>query len=109
MHVLCQQLNDVTCISGSQEMNEKDELTRFLQIWMTPDRRGHKPQYGSSVYSKADRHNKLLQILGGSGAMPSWETASPGAGITLHQVDTCCVYVVHCQPDVRGGTILCDV
>ena len=69
-----------------QEMNEKDERTRFLQIWMTPDRRGHKPQYGSSKYSTADRHNKLLQILGGTQTMPAWETAASGAGITLHQV-----------------------
>ena len=69
-----------------QELNEKDERTRFLQIWMTPDRRGHKPQYGSSKYSKADRHNKLLQILGGTQPMPAWETATSGAGITLHQV-----------------------
>jgi len=66
--------------------NEKDERTRFLQIWMTPDRRGHKPQYGSSKYSKADRHNRLLQILGGTQPMPAWETATSGAGITLHQV-----------------------
>ena len=71
-------------------MNEKDERTRFLQIWMTPDRRGHKPQYGSSKYSKGDRHNRLLQILGGTGSMPAWKTASPGAGIMLHQVSSLC-------------------
>lgn len=69
-----------------QEMNEKDERTRFLQIWMTPDKRGHKPQYGSSTYGKADRHNQLLHILGGTGTMPAWKTATPGAGISLHQV-----------------------
>lgn len=67
-------------------MNEKNERTRFLQIWMTPDRRGHKPQYGSSQYSKADRHNKLLHILGGTGTMPAWETATTGSAIKLHQV-----------------------
>ena len=76
----------VTWPCMSQEMNEQDERTRFLQIWMTPDRRGHRPQYGSSKYSKADRHNKLLHILGGTGTMPSWETATAGAGISLHQV-----------------------
>lgn len=69
-----------------QEMNEQDERTHFLQIWMTPDKRGHKPQYGSSTYSKADRNNKLLHILGGTGTMPAWKTATPGAGISLHQV-----------------------
>ena len=67
-------------------MNEKDERTRFLQVWMTPDKRGHKPQYGSSQYSSTDRHNKLLHILGGTGSMPNWETASSKASIQLHQV-----------------------
>lgn len=68
-----------------QEMNEQGERTRFLQIWMTPNRHGHKPQYGSSIYSKSDRQNKLLHILGGTGTMPAWKTATPGAGISLHQ------------------------
>ena len=68
-----------------QEMNEKDERTRFLQIWMNPDKRGHKPQYGSSEYSKTDRHNKLLHVLGGTGQLPSWDNIQKGAGINLHQ------------------------
>ncbi|KAG2483008.1 hypothetical protein HYH03_018088 [Edaphochlamys debaryana] len=54
------------------EMNDGDAVCRFLQIWLTPDRRGHKPQYGSSRYSKADRHNRLLQILGGTSTPPQW-------------------------------------
>lgn len=70
-------------------MNEKDVRTRFLQIWMNPDRRGHKPQYGSSEYSKADRHNKLLHLLGGTGQLPEWDNVQKGAGISLHQV---CIY-----------------
>ncbi|KAL3162869.1 hypothetical protein ABBQ32_009320 [Trebouxia sp. C0010 RCD-2024] len=79
-----QYLSAGTGISHS-EMNEQPERTRFLQIWMTPDKRGHKPQYGSSKYSKSDRQNKLLHILGGTGTMPSWKTVTPGAGIALHQ------------------------
>ena len=72
-----------------QEMNEKDVRTRFLQIWMNPDRRGHRPQYGSSEYSKADRHNKLLHLLGGTGQLPEWDNVQKGGGISLHQV---CIY-----------------
>lgn len=28
------------------EMNDGDATCRFLQLWITPDARGHKPQYG---------------------------------------------------------------
>lgn len=60
---------------------------RFLQIWLLPDRRGHEPQYGSVRFSKEDRHNKLLLILGGSGEVPEWPNVrQPGQVIRLHQV-----------------------
>lgn len=39
-----------------------------VQVWLTPDARGHKPQYGSTEFSQTDRHNKLLHLLGGTGA-----------------------------------------
>jgi len=67
------------------EMNDGDSTCRFLQVWLTPDRRGHKPQYGSSVYSKADRHNRLLHILGGTGEPPAWRDVHASECIKLHQ------------------------
>jgi redox-sensitive bicupin YhaK (pirin superfamily) len=51
------------------EMNDGDVTCRFIQVWISPDQRGHKPQYGSREFTKADRHNKLLQILGGTGML----------------------------------------
>eukprot|EP00891_Asterochloris_glomerata_P005623 jgi/Astpho2/5623/fgenesh1_pm.00079_%23_32_t len=71
------------------EMNDGDETTRFLQVWLTPDKRGHKPQYGSSVYTKQDRHNQLLHLLGGNGSVPQWKRLNPGNGtVRLHQFVT---------------------
>ena len=86
-----------------QEFNHDKETVRSLQIWMTPDRRGHEPQYGSSRYVKEDRHNKLLAILGGSKPAPKWDGIAPGKGINLHQVflrgdSACaqlCFFVLH--------------
>lgn len=69
-----------------QEMNDGDQTCRFLQLWITPDRRGHVPQYGSSQYDKADRHNRLLHILGGTGAIPSWPSVHSPNSIKLNQV-----------------------
>ena len=72
-----------------QEFNHDKETVRSLQIWMTPDRKGHTPQYGSNRYTKEDRHNKLLLILGGNSPAPSWQGIAQGKGIRLHQV--CCM------------------
>ena len=59
----------------------------LLQIWLTPDQQGHQPQYGSTSYTAEDRHNRLLHILGGTGAAPAWQGVhSTGECIRLHQV-----------------------
>ena len=39
----------------AQEMNEGKETCRFLQLWISPDAKGHTPQYGSTIYRKEDR------------------------------------------------------
>ena len=75
-----------TSVRVLQEFNHDKETVRSLQIWMTPDRKGHTPQYGSNRYTETDRHNKLLLILGGSKEVPSWNGIAPGKGIKLHQV-----------------------
>ena len=78
-----QSVNEILAL---QEFNHDKETVRSLQIWMTPDRKGHTPQYGSSRYTADDRHNKLLLILGGSKDTPTWDGIAPGKGIRLHQV-----------------------
>lgn len=67
-------------------MNDGDETCRFLQVWMKPEKRGVKPQYGSKRFEKEDRHNKLLHLLGGTGKVPDWPNMSPASQIRLHQV-----------------------
>ncbi len=53
-------------------MNEGSETCRFLQLWITPDRKGHTPQYGSSTYKDSDRLDKLLLILRGTSEPPAF-------------------------------------
>lgn len=79
-----QYLSAGTGVSHS-EMNQGNTTCRFLQIWFMPVATGHKPQYGSSIYTKADRHNTLLRILGGTGGKPKWNSTD-GQPISLHQV-----------------------
>ncbi|MCO5563639.1 hypothetical protein L7F22_017286 [Adiantum nelumboides] len=45
------------------EMNNGDKLLRFLQIWIKPDRKHYKPNYGSRVFMREDRHNKLHHVV----------------------------------------------
>lgn len=71
-------------VCAPQEMNEHDQRCRFLQVWLTPDRRGHTPQYGSSTYTKADRHNQLLHVLSGVGPAPAWQGVNRRGCIALH-------------------------
>lgn len=87
------------------EMNDGSEVCRFLQIWLSPDRRGHTPQYGSTVYEKKDRHNKLLHILGGTKGQPDWEPAKGSTSkIKLHQDAN--VYVSETDADVEYNITL---
>lgn len=65
-------------------MNEHEQRCRFLQVWLTPDRRGHTPQYGSSSYGPADRHNQLLHVLSGVGATPAWQGVNRKGCIKLN-------------------------
>lgn len=67
------------------EMNEGSETCRFLQIWITPDRRGHLPQYGSFTTVEEQRRNTLLAVLQGTGKVPEWAHPLPGEPIRLHQ------------------------
>lgn len=45
------------------EHNRADELARLLQIWIVPDQRGYKPQYGDHRFEAENRHNQWLQIV----------------------------------------------
>ncbi|CZE46390.1 pirin family protein [Campylobacter geochelonis] len=45
------------------EYNNSDEVLRLLQIWIFPDKKGHKPNYGDQKFDSSLRHNKLLPIV----------------------------------------------
>jgi redox-sensitive bicupin YhaK (pirin superfamily) len=49
------------------EYNYGDTLLRFLQIWILPDRAGHKPNYGDFRFKIEDRENRWLPVVTGVG------------------------------------------
>ncbi|MCD6068229.1 MAG: pirin family protein [Bacteroidetes bacterium] len=65
-----------TGIQHSEYNKNKDKLTKFLQIWVFPNKKDVTPRYDQITLNAADRHNKFQQIL------------SPNAddeGVWIHQ------------------------
>lgn len=44
------------------EHNRGDALLRLLQIWIMPDKNGHRPNYGDFRFNLADRNDCLMPI-----------------------------------------------
>lgn len=47
------------------EHNLGDELLRFIQIWILPDKKGYIPNYGDYRFQWEERKNKWLHIVSG--------------------------------------------
>ena len=65
-----------TGISHSEYNRNEDQLTKFLQIWVLPNKKNVTPRYDKISLNVNDRHNKLQQVL------------SPNAndeGVWIHQ------------------------
>lgn len=65
-----------TGIYHSEYNRNSDKLTKFLQIWVYPNKKNVTPRYDQIALNQSDRHNKLQQIL------------SPNAGdegVWIHQ------------------------
>ena len=52
-----------TGIRHSEYNRNKDKLTKFLQIWVFPNKRNVTPRYDQITLNEKDRHNKFQQIL----------------------------------------------
>lgn len=52
-----------TGVSHSEYNRNKDKLTKFLQIWVFPNKRNVTPRYDQITLNEADRHNNLQQVL----------------------------------------------
>ncbi|RTY91121.1 pirin family protein [Flavobacterium bomense] len=52
-----------TGIFHSEYNKNKDQLVKFLQIWIYPNKKNVTPRYDQVTLDLNDRHNKLQQIL----------------------------------------------
>ncbi len=65
-----------TGIQHSEFNKNNDQLTKFLQIWVFPNKRNVTPRYDQITLNITDRHNKLQQILSPN---------SDDEGVWIHQ------------------------
>ena len=67
------------------EMNpSRTEPVHFLQIWIVPDREGHRPGYEQKAFSESDRRGKLRLVAsrdGRDGSVTFQQDASVYAGL----------------------------
>lgn len=52
-----------TGIQHSERNKSRENVVRFLQIWLIPNKKNVTPRYGQITLNTADRHNKLQQIV----------------------------------------------
>ena len=65
-----------TGIQHSEYNRNKDRLTKFLQIWVFPNKKNVTPRYDQITLDAKDRHNKLQQIVSPN---------ADDAGVWIHQ------------------------
>jgi redox-sensitive bicupin YhaK (pirin superfamily) len=63
-------------VQHSEYNKHRDKLVKFLQIWVFPRERGVEPRYDQITLNKADRKNKLQQIV---------SPRADDAGVWVHQ------------------------
>src|SRR5437879_4823568 len=51
----------------SEQNASKDEPLRFIQIWILPDTPGLKPEVEQRVFTREERTNRLLNVMGPKG------------------------------------------
>jgi redox-sensitive bicupin YhaK (pirin superfamily) len=52
-----------TGIQHSEFNHLKDGTTKLLQLWIFPDKKGHKPRYNQKFFYSEERKNKLQYIV----------------------------------------------
>jgi redox-sensitive bicupin YhaK (pirin superfamily) len=67
------------------EFNLGKDLLRFLQIWILPDKKGYKPNYGDHRFNIEDRRDKWLPLAAGTEHSAETRPDNQTVPIRIHQ------------------------
>src|SRR2546426_4946244 len=79
-----QRMSAGTGVRHSEFNPSESDLVHFLQIWIVPDRSGHRPGYEQKAFSETDRRGKLRLVAsrdGREGSVSIHQDASVYAGL----------------------------
>ena len=79
-----QRMSAGTGVVHSETNPSRSEPVHFLQIWIVPDRSGHRPGYEQKAFSETDRRGKLRLVAsrdGREGSVSIHQDASVYAGL----------------------------
>jgi redox-sensitive bicupin YhaK (pirin superfamily) len=79
-----QRMSAGTGVQHSEMNASKTDGVHFLQIWIVPDRPGHKPGYEQKAFSTAERQGKLRLVAspdGRDGSLSIHQDATISAGL----------------------------
>ena len=79
-----QKMSAGTGVQHSEMNASKVDPVHFLQIWIVPDRSGHKPGYEQKAYSTIERQGKLRLVAspdGRDGSLSIHQDATISAGL----------------------------
>src|SRR5467141_5398080 len=62
-----QRMSAGTGVVHSETNPSRSEAVHFLQIWIVPDRPGHRPGYEQKAFPDADRRGKLRLVASSNG------------------------------------------
>jgi len=74
----------------SEQNASQDEPLRFIQIWILPDTAGLRPGVEQRVFTREDRANRLLQVMGPTGS----------GVVTIHQDAS--VHIASLEPGIEA-------
>jgi quercetin 2,3-dioxygenase len=71
----------------SEQNASQDQPMRFIQIWILPDTPGLPPGVEQRIFTRADRTNRLLQVIGPAGSGEGVVTVHQDAAVSVASLE----------------------
>lgn len=76
-----------TGVVHSEKNKNSDKEVRFLQIWVTPNKKNVEPRYDQKTFEEGDKQNKLLTVVSPVGTNKGTVEIHQNAWFSLSKLD----------------------